>query len=173
MGIYGGTGRRYLLQGPHAGGEWTLPHFFVAPRECCICQELAVSECPQCYGDPHITAGSTRQYCSVCCQQVTQLPGGNTRSAHRMMGGSGRGGVAGGTVGNGGMTHKSHPLCTLTGAPSPGPELPPPPAAAPAPRALPPASSASPFAPPDYAALCCPLHPDQPLRGICSPWAPP
>ncbi|XP_006273280.3 ubiquitin carboxyl-terminal hydrolase CYLD isoform X2 [Alligator mississippiensis] len=50
-----------------------------APRECCICQELAVSECPQCYGDPHITAGSTRQYCSVCCQQVHRH---RARSSH-------------------------------------------------------------------------------------------
>ncbi|CAM5100271.1 unnamed protein product [Natator depressus] len=40
------------------------------PRECCICQDLARSECPECYGDPSIGAGSTRQYCAVCWQQV-------------------------------------------------------------------------------------------------------
>ncbi|XP_077688442.1 ubiquitin carboxyl-terminal hydrolase CYLD-like isoform X2 [Eretmochelys imbricata] len=40
------------------------------PRECCICQDLARSECPECYGDPSIGAGSTRQYCTVCWQQV-------------------------------------------------------------------------------------------------------
>ncbi|XP_073164683.1 ubiquitin carboxyl-terminal hydrolase CYLD-like isoform X2 [Lepidochelys kempii] len=40
------------------------------PRECCICQDLARSECPECYGDPSIGTGSTRQYCTVCWQQV-------------------------------------------------------------------------------------------------------
>lgn len=40
------------------------------PRECSICQALALSECPQCYGDPSIAAGGTRQFCALCCQQV-------------------------------------------------------------------------------------------------------
>ncbi|XP_048676262.1 ubiquitin carboxyl-terminal hydrolase CYLD-like isoform X3 [Caretta caretta] len=43
------------------------------PRECCICQDLARSECPECYGDPSIGAGSTRQYCTVCWQQVARM----------------------------------------------------------------------------------------------------
>uniref|UniRef100_A0A8C0IWB9 ubiquitinyl hydrolase 1 n=1 Tax=Chelonoidis abingdonii TaxID=106734 RepID=A0A8C0IWB9_CHEAB len=61
------------------GGGWpwgagavtdTPPTALAAPRECCICQALALSECPQCFGDPSIGAGSTRQYCALCCQQV-------------------------------------------------------------------------------------------------------
>ncbi|XP_073164685.1 ubiquitin carboxyl-terminal hydrolase CYLD-like isoform X4 [Lepidochelys kempii] len=43
------------------------------PRECCICQDLARSECPECYGDPSIGTGSTRQYCTVCWQQVARM----------------------------------------------------------------------------------------------------
>ncbi|XP_026515498.1 ubiquitin carboxyl-terminal hydrolase CYLD-like [Terrapene carolina triunguis] len=50
------------------------------PRECCICQALALSECPQCYGDPSIGAGSTRQYCTICCQQVHRH---RARRSHR------------------------------------------------------------------------------------------
>ncbi|XP_074838510.1 ubiquitin carboxyl-terminal hydrolase CYLD-like isoform X2 [Carettochelys insculpta] len=40
------------------------------PRECCLCQALALYECPRCYGDPGIVGGSLRQYCDICCRQV-------------------------------------------------------------------------------------------------------
>uniref|UniRef100_A0A8C0IWG9 ubiquitinyl hydrolase 1 n=1 Tax=Chelonoidis abingdonii TaxID=106734 RepID=A0A8C0IWG9_CHEAB len=71
------------------GGGWpwgagavtdTPPTALAAPRECCICQALALSECPQCFGDPSIGAGSTRQYCALCCQQVHRH---RARRSHR------------------------------------------------------------------------------------------
>ncbi|XP_044282766.1 ubiquitin carboxyl-terminal hydrolase CYLD-like isoform X1 [Varanus komodoensis] len=39
-------------------------------RECCICQGLAVTECPDCYKDPNFGPQHIRQFCRICCQQV-------------------------------------------------------------------------------------------------------
>ncbi|KAM4810182.1 ubiquitin carboxyl-terminal hydrolase CYLD-like isoform 2-T2 [Rhinophrynus dorsalis] len=41
-----------------------------APRQCCICQSLAVVECPDCYEDTDITPGHIKQYCAMCSKQV-------------------------------------------------------------------------------------------------------
>ncbi|XP_072271250.1 ubiquitin carboxyl-terminal hydrolase CYLD-like [Pyxicephalus adspersus] len=41
-----------------------------APRQCCICQSLAVAECLDCYEDTGITPGHIKQYCSICSRQV-------------------------------------------------------------------------------------------------------
>ncbi|XP_060636100.2 ubiquitin carboxyl-terminal hydrolase CYLD-like [Anolis sagrei] len=40
------------------------------PRECSICQELAVNECLDCYGDPSFGIRRIKQFCRVCSQQV-------------------------------------------------------------------------------------------------------
>ncbi|XP_066483906.1 ubiquitin carboxyl-terminal hydrolase CYLD-like [Tiliqua scincoides] len=40
------------------------------PRECCICQGLAVTECPDCYGDHSFGAQHIKQFCRICSQQV-------------------------------------------------------------------------------------------------------
>ncbi|XP_061445714.1 ubiquitin carboxyl-terminal hydrolase CYLD-like isoform X2 [Rhineura floridana] len=40
------------------------------PRECCICQGLAVTECPDCYGDHSFGAHHIKQFCKICSQQV-------------------------------------------------------------------------------------------------------
>lgn len=41
-----------------------------APRQCCICQSLAVVECLDCYEDTGITPGHIKQYCAICSTQV-------------------------------------------------------------------------------------------------------
>ncbi|XP_073431611.1 ubiquitin carboxyl-terminal hydrolase CYLD-like isoform X2 [Dendrobates tinctorius] len=41
-----------------------------APRQCSICQSLAVVECLDCYEDLGITPGHTKQYCGICNKQV-------------------------------------------------------------------------------------------------------
>ncbi|XP_018413703.1 PREDICTED: ubiquitin carboxyl-terminal hydrolase CYLD-like [Nanorana parkeri] len=41
-----------------------------APRQCCICQSLAVVECLDCYEDTGITPGHIKQYCAICSKQV-------------------------------------------------------------------------------------------------------
>ncbi|XP_054849327.1 ubiquitin carboxyl-terminal hydrolase CYLD-like [Eublepharis macularius] len=40
------------------------------PRECCVCQGLAVMECKDCYGDHSFGFGRIKQFCRVCSQQV-------------------------------------------------------------------------------------------------------
>nr|XP_033781233.1 ubiquitin carboxyl-terminal hydrolase CYLD-like [Geotrypetes seraphini] len=40
------------------------------PRECCICQALALVECKDCYEDLNITPGGIKQYCTICNNQV-------------------------------------------------------------------------------------------------------
>ncbi|KAG9487258.1 hypothetical protein GDO78_007236 [Eleutherodactylus coqui] len=40
------------------------------PRQCSICQSLAVVECLDCYEDLGITPGHTKQYCAICNKQV-------------------------------------------------------------------------------------------------------
>uniref|UniRef100_A0A8C5M627 Ubiquitin carboxyl-terminal hydrolase CYLD n=1 Tax=Leptobrachium leishanense TaxID=445787 RepID=A0A8C5M627_9ANUR len=40
------------------------------PRQCCICQSLAVVECHECYEDVGITPGHIKQYCDICNTQV-------------------------------------------------------------------------------------------------------
>nr|XP_056719882.1 ubiquitin carboxyl-terminal hydrolase CYLD-like [Euleptes europaea] len=40
------------------------------PRECCICQGLAVTECLDCYGDHSFGFGHIKQFCGTCSQQV-------------------------------------------------------------------------------------------------------
>ncbi|XP_068097734.1 ubiquitin carboxyl-terminal hydrolase CYLD-like isoform X2 [Hyperolius riggenbachi] len=40
------------------------------PRQCCICQYVAVVECLECYEDTDITPGHIKQYCAVCSKQV-------------------------------------------------------------------------------------------------------
>ncbi|XP_077170470.1 ubiquitin carboxyl-terminal hydrolase CYLD-like isoform X2 [Paroedura picta] len=40
------------------------------PRECCICQGLAVMECLDCYGDHSFSFGHIKQFCRMCSQQV-------------------------------------------------------------------------------------------------------
>ncbi|XP_069817673.1 ubiquitin carboxyl-terminal hydrolase CYLD-like isoform X2 [Dendropsophus ebraccatus] len=40
------------------------------PRQCSICQALAVVECLDCYEDPGITPGRIKQYCAICNKQV-------------------------------------------------------------------------------------------------------
>ncbi|XP_030043594.1 LOW QUALITY PROTEIN: ubiquitin carboxyl-terminal hydrolase CYLD-like [Microcaecilia unicolor] len=40
------------------------------PRECCICQALALVECRDCYEDLNITPGGIKQYCMICNKQV-------------------------------------------------------------------------------------------------------
>ncbi|XP_029436760.1 ubiquitin carboxyl-terminal hydrolase CYLD-like isoform X2 [Rhinatrema bivittatum] len=40
------------------------------PRECCICQALALIECKDCYEDLKINPGGIKQYCMVCSKQV-------------------------------------------------------------------------------------------------------
>ncbi|XP_033026356.1 ubiquitin carboxyl-terminal hydrolase CYLD-like [Lacerta agilis] len=41
-----------------------------SPRECCICQGLAVTECPDCYRDHSFAARRIKQFCKICSQQV-------------------------------------------------------------------------------------------------------
>ncbi|XP_053324475.1 ubiquitin carboxyl-terminal hydrolase CYLD-like [Spea bombifrons] len=40
------------------------------PRQCCICESLAVVECPDCYEDAGISPGRIKQYCKLCSKQV-------------------------------------------------------------------------------------------------------
>ncbi|KAJ7313045.1 hypothetical protein JRQ81_004310 [Phrynocephalus forsythii] len=40
------------------------------PRECGICQDLAVTECPDCYKDPSFGDRRVKQFCRICSQQV-------------------------------------------------------------------------------------------------------
>uniref|UniRef100_A0A6J0VJ23 Ubiquitin carboxyl-terminal hydrolase CYLD n=1 Tax=Pogona vitticeps TaxID=103695 RepID=A0A6J0VJ23_9SAUR len=40
------------------------------PRECCICQDLAVTECLDCYRDPSFGDRHIKQFCKICNQQV-------------------------------------------------------------------------------------------------------
>ncbi|KAG8455535.1 hypothetical protein GDO86_001651 [Hymenochirus boettgeri] len=40
------------------------------PRQCCICQSLAVMECQECYEDVGINPGRIKQYCEICSKQV-------------------------------------------------------------------------------------------------------
>ncbi|XP_075068490.1 ubiquitin carboxyl-terminal hydrolase CYLD-like [Mixophyes fleayi] len=40
------------------------------PRQCSICQSLAVLECLDCYEDTGITPGHLKQYCAICSTQV-------------------------------------------------------------------------------------------------------
>ncbi|KAM8961301.1 ubiquitin carboxyl-terminal hydrolase CYLD-like isoform 2-T2 [Pelodytes ibericus] len=40
------------------------------PRQCCICQSLAVVECHDCYEDVEIAPGHIKQYCQICNKQV-------------------------------------------------------------------------------------------------------
>lgn len=40
------------------------------PRQCSICQSLAVVECLDCYEDQGITPGHMKQYCAICNKQV-------------------------------------------------------------------------------------------------------
>uniref|UniRef100_A0A8C3PEF0 ubiquitinyl hydrolase 1 n=1 Tax=Chrysemys picta bellii TaxID=8478 RepID=A0A8C3PEF0_CHRPI len=80
-GSAGGAGRgvptvQQLLEGSLAAGDLK----FTEAPSCLILQMprngkyykafVPTLECPQCYGDPSIGAGSTRQYCTLCCQQV-------------------------------------------------------------------------------------------------------
>ncbi|KAM4051257.1 ubiquitin carboxyl-terminal hydrolase CYLD-like isoform 2-T2 [Anomaloglossus baeobatrachus] len=41
-----------------------------APRQCSVCQSLAVVECLDCYEDLGITPGHIKQYCAICNKQV-------------------------------------------------------------------------------------------------------
>nr|XP_028558999.1 ubiquitin carboxyl-terminal hydrolase CYLD-like isoform X1 [Podarcis muralis] len=41
-----------------------------SPRECCVCQGLAVIECPDCYRDHSFGARHIKQFCKLCSQQV-------------------------------------------------------------------------------------------------------
>ncbi|XP_053558234.1 ubiquitin carboxyl-terminal hydrolase CYLD isoform X2 [Bombina bombina] len=41
-----------------------------APRQCCICQSLALVECHDCYEDTCIAPGHIKQYCDICNKQV-------------------------------------------------------------------------------------------------------
>ncbi|KAM5192162.1 ubiquitin carboxyl-terminal hydrolase CYLD-like isoform 2-T2 [Mantella aurantiaca] len=41
-----------------------------APRQCSICQSLAVVECLDCYEDTGITPGHIKQYCAICSRQA-------------------------------------------------------------------------------------------------------
>ncbi|KAG8140758.1 hypothetical protein E2320_003413, partial [Naja naja] len=40
------------------------------PRECSLCQGLAVMECPDCYRDPSFGMRHIKQFCKICNQQV-------------------------------------------------------------------------------------------------------
>ncbi|KAM3940317.1 ubiquitin carboxyl-terminal hydrolase CYLD-like [Leptodactylus fuscus] len=40
------------------------------PRQCSVCQSLAVVECLDCYEDLGITPGHIKQYCAICNKQV-------------------------------------------------------------------------------------------------------
>ncbi|XP_040272720.1 ubiquitin carboxyl-terminal hydrolase CYLD-like [Bufo bufo] len=40
------------------------------PRQCSVCQSLAVVECLDCYEDLEITPGQIKQYCAICNKQV-------------------------------------------------------------------------------------------------------
>ncbi|XP_039214294.1 ubiquitin carboxyl-terminal hydrolase CYLD-like [Crotalus tigris] len=40
------------------------------PRECSVCQGLAVMECPDCYQDPSFGMRHIKQFCKICNQQV-------------------------------------------------------------------------------------------------------
>uniref|UniRef100_A0A670ZKP8 Ubiquitin carboxyl-terminal hydrolase CYLD n=1 Tax=Pseudonaja textilis TaxID=8673 RepID=A0A670ZKP8_PSETE len=40
------------------------------PRECSLCQGLAVMECPDCYRDPSFGMRHIKQFCKICSQQV-------------------------------------------------------------------------------------------------------
>ncbi|ETE61914.1 Ubiquitin carboxyl-terminal hydrolase CYLD, partial [Ophiophagus hannah] len=40
------------------------------PRECSLCQGLAVMECPDCYRDPSFGLRHIKQFCKICNQQV-------------------------------------------------------------------------------------------------------
>ncbi|XP_012826702.1 ubiquitin carboxyl-terminal hydrolase CYLD isoform X2 [Xenopus tropicalis] len=40
------------------------------PRQCSICQSLAVVECQECYEDTGISPGHIKQYCELCSKQV-------------------------------------------------------------------------------------------------------
>ncbi|XP_062994006.1 ubiquitin carboxyl-terminal hydrolase CYLD-like [Elgaria multicarinata webbii] len=40
------------------------------PRECCVCQGLAVTECLDCYEDPSFGVRHIKQFCRICSQQV-------------------------------------------------------------------------------------------------------
>uniref|UniRef100_A0A8C4RRM2 ubiquitinyl hydrolase 1 n=1 Tax=Erpetoichthys calabaricus TaxID=27687 RepID=A0A8C4RRM2_ERPCA len=40
------------------------------PRECSICQRLAVVECSKCYEEQDINPGKIKQFCTTCSQQV-------------------------------------------------------------------------------------------------------
>ncbi|XP_063769564.1 ubiquitin carboxyl-terminal hydrolase CYLD-like isoform X2 [Pseudophryne corroboree] len=50
------------------------------PRQCCICQSLAVLECLDCYEDMRIAPGHLKQYCAICSKQVHLH---RQRSAHQ------------------------------------------------------------------------------------------
>ncbi|CAJ0964515.1 unnamed protein product [Ranitomeya imitator] len=43
---------------------------WMTPRQCSICQSLAVVECLDCYEDLGITPGHIKQYCAICNKQV-------------------------------------------------------------------------------------------------------
>lgn len=45
-----------------------------SPRECCICGQLALHECAQCFRDRKIHPGRIKQYCSTCNTQVHSHP---------------------------------------------------------------------------------------------------
>uniref|UniRef100_A0A8C6XKJ8 ubiquitinyl hydrolase 1 n=1 Tax=Naja naja TaxID=35670 RepID=A0A8C6XKJ8_NAJNA len=57
-----------ILQMPRNGKNFKLT---CSPRECSLCQGLAVMECPDCYRDPSFGMRHIKQFCKICNQQVS------------------------------------------------------------------------------------------------------